>query len=59
MTSWSGSTRDAQRERSRIVSLSPFHRRISLPDELCATGPEGGFVHELIVPFVLPPPTGS
>jgi lantibiotic biosynthesis protein len=32
------------------------------PDELCATGPEGGFTHELVVPFnrvVETPPAGS
>jgi lantibiotic biosynthesis protein len=27
------------------------------PDELCATGPEGRFVHELVVPFVEAPRT--
>jgi thiopeptide-type bacteriocin biosynthesis protein len=31
---------------ARIVELCPP------PDELCAHGPEGGFCHELVVPFV-------
>jgi thiopeptide-type bacteriocin biosynthesis protein len=29
------------------------------PDELCARGPEGGFVHELVVPFRETPPNVS
>ena len=33
----------------RGVALQEMH---PLPDELCATGPEGRFVHEVVVPFV-------
>jgi lantibiotic biosynthesis protein len=38
-----------QRERVRITEL------FAAPDELCATSPEGRFVHELIVPFASEP----
>jgi thiopeptide-type bacteriocin biosynthesis protein len=34
------------RQRFRLVELFPG------PDQLCARGPEGRFVHELVVPFV-------
>jgi lantibiotic biosynthesis protein len=34
------------RRRATLVEMFPS------PDELCVTGPEGRFVHELIVPFV-------
>jgi thiopeptide-type bacteriocin biosynthesis protein len=34
------------REESRLIEMFPG------PDELCARGPEGRFVHELVVPFV-------
>jgi lantibiotic biosynthesis protein len=35
-----------EREGSVLIELFPG------PDELCASGPEGAFVHELIVPFL-------
>jgi thiopeptide-type bacteriocin biosynthesis protein len=38
------------RRRAVLVEMFPG------PDELCATGPEGRFVHELVVPFVQTPP---
>jgi thiopeptide-type bacteriocin biosynthesis protein len=42
------------RQRFRLVELFPG------PDRLCARGPEGRFVHELVVPFVrAPEPTLS
>lgn len=41
---------DIVRKRSSAVLTEMFPP----PDELCATGPEGRFVHELVVPFVLP-----
>jgi thiopeptide-type bacteriocin biosynthesis protein len=42
------------RPRFRLVELFPG------PDQLCARGPEGRFVHELVVPFVrVPGPTPS
>jgi thiopeptide-type bacteriocin biosynthesis protein len=37
------------RERASLVELYPG------PDQLCARGPEGRFVHELVVPFVRSP----
>jgi thiopeptide-type bacteriocin biosynthesis protein len=43
------------KEREAAVLLEPFPG----PDELCARGPEGRFVHELVVPFQRRPPTGS
>ena len=36
------------KDRDRVTLLESFPG----PDELCASGPEGSFVHELIVPFV-------
>ncbi|MGD9644416.1 MAG: lantibiotic dehydratase [Pirellulales bacterium] len=41
-----------QREAVSLVEMFPS------PDELCATGPDGRFVHELIVPFVARSPVG-
>jgi thiopeptide-type bacteriocin biosynthesis protein len=41
------------REGARLEELFPG------PDELCARGPEGSFVHELIVPFVHAAEEGS
>jgi thiopeptide-type bacteriocin biosynthesis protein len=38
------------RRRAVLVEMFPG------PDELCATGPEGRFVHELVIPFVQAPP---
>jgi thiopeptide-type bacteriocin biosynthesis protein len=38
-----------KREATTLLELFPA------PDELCASGPEGSFVHELIVPFVSAP----
>ena len=35
-----------ERERAKLVEMFPA------PDQLCAHGPEGAFVHELVVPFV-------
>jgi len=37
------------REQARILELFPA------PDELCAQGPEGRFVHEMVIPFVMAP----
>ena len=37
------------REEARLIEMFPG------PDELCARGPEGRFVHELVVPFVRTP----
>lgn len=39
---------DLLRQRPAITLVEMFPS----PDELCATGPEGRFVHELVVPFV-------
>jgi thiopeptide-type bacteriocin biosynthesis protein len=39
------------RRRATLVEMYPR------PDELCATGPEGRFVHELVVPFVKTTPS--
>jgi thiopeptide-type bacteriocin biosynthesis protein len=42
------------REEATLVELAPG------PDELCARGPEGRYVHELVVPFTrVPEPTPS
>jgi len=37
------------RDQARLLEAFPG------PDELCAEGPEGGFVHEMVVPFVMTP----
>ncbi len=48
-----------------FVSLSKSQEEVVLvemfpgPNELCVSGPEGRFVHELIVPFVRKPETGA
>jgi class I lanthipeptide synthase len=39
----------AGRDRARLVEMFPA------PEQLCARGPEGRFVHELVVPFVMAP----
>ena len=39
-----------ERDRARLLELFPG------PDRLCARGPEGRFVHELLIPFIAPPP---
>jgi thiopeptide-type bacteriocin biosynthesis protein len=39
-----------ERDRARLLELYPG------PDRLCAHGPEGRFVHELLIPFIAPPP---
>lgn len=39
---------DLLRQRPAVTLVEMFPS----PDELCATGPEGRFVHELVVPFV-------
>jgi class I lanthipeptide synthase len=42
------------RDQTTLLELFPA------PDELCASGPEGSFVHELIVPFLSEPsPAGT
>ena len=41
------------RDQATLVELLPG------PDELCVTGPEGRFVHELVVPFVRTPDRSS
>lgn len=40
-----------ERDRARLLELFPG------PDLLCARGPEGRFIHELLIPFIAPPPT--
>jgi len=37
------------RDQARLLEVFPS------PDELCAEGPEGRFVHEMVVPFVMEP----
>jgi lantibiotic biosynthesis protein len=37
------------REQARILEMFPG------PDELCARGPEGRFVHEMVIPYVMTP----
>ena len=41
------------REHATILELLPG------PDDLCVTGPEGRFLHEVVVPFVRPTPDPS
>jgi lantibiotic biosynthesis protein len=48
---------DALSRQIRGLSDASLVEVLPGPDELCVVGPEGRFVHELIVPFVHPAPT--